>query len=115
MHEGETIEFKERLNDKFEKEIVGFLNTSHGGFLYIGLNDDGNPVGIDDIDGLELQIKDRIKNNIAPSTLGLFENVTSPNSDYVQAIVSGGNQRPYYIKKYGMCPEGCYIRIGTSG
>ena len=114
MHESETIEFKEKLNDKFEKEIVGFLNTSHGGSLYIGLDDEGKPVGIDDVDSLELLIKDRIKNNISPSTIGLFEIVTSSNSDYVQIIVSGGNQRPYYIKKYGMCPEGCYIRIGTS-
>ena len=114
MNETETMEFKERLNDKFEKEIVGFLNTSRGGTLYIGVDDDGKPVGVDDIDAVELQIKDRIKNNISPSALGLFEIVTPPSNDYIQIIVSGGNQRPYYIKKYGMCPEGCYIRVGTS-
>ena len=114
MNETETIEFKERLNDKFEKEVVGFLNTTRGGTLYIGVDDDGKPVGVDDIDAVELQIKDRIKNNISPSALGLFEIVTPPSSDHIQIIVSGGNQRPYYIKKYGMCPEGCYIRVGTS-
>lgn len=114
MNETETIEFKERLNDKFEKEIVGFLNTSRGGTLYIGVDDDGKPIGVDDIDAVELQIKDRIKNNISPSALGLFEIVTPPSNDHIQIIVSGGNQRPYYIKKYGMCPEGCYIRVGTS-
>ena len=114
MNETETIEFKERLNDKFEKEIVGFLNTTRGGTLYIGVDDNGKPVGVDDIDAVELQIKDRIKNNISPSALGLFEIVTPPSNDHIQIIVSGGNQRPYYIKKYGMCPEGCYIRVGTS-
>lgn len=114
MNETETIEFKERLNDKFEKEIVGFLNTSRGGTLYIRVDDDGKPIGVDDIDAVELQIKDRIKNNISPSALGLFEIVTPPSNDHIQIIVSGGNQRPYYIKKYGMCPEGCYIRVGTS-
>ena len=114
MNETETVEFKERLNDKFEKEIVGFLNTTRGGTLYIGVDDDGKPVGVDDIDAVELQIKDRIKNNISPSALGLFEIVTPPSNDHIQIIVSGGNQRPYYIKKYGMCPEGCYIRVGTS-
>ena len=29
MNETETVEFKERLNDKFEKEIVGFQNSEH--------------------------------------------------------------------------------------
>jgi predicted HTH transcriptional regulator len=114
MNETETIEFKEKLNDKFEKEIVGFLNTTRGGTLYIGVDDDGKPVGVGDIDAVELQIKDRIKNNISPSALGLFEIVTPPSNDHIQIIVSGGNQRPYYIKKYGMCPEGCYLRVGTS-
>lgn len=45
MNETENVEFKERLNDKFEKEIVGFPNTTHGGTLYIGVDDDGKPVG----------------------------------------------------------------------
>lgn len=114
MNETETVEFKEKLNDKFEKEIVGFLNTIRGGTLYIGVDDDGKPIGVDDIDAVELQIKDRIKNNISPSALGLFEIVTPAGNDHIQIIVSGGNQRPYYIKKYGMCPEGCYIRVGAS-
>ncbi|MBP5092118.1 MAG: putative DNA binding domain-containing protein [Bacilli bacterium] len=114
MFESETVEFKERLNDKFEKEVVGFLNTTKGGSLYIGLDDEGHHVDFGDLDLVELQIKDRIKNNISPSPLGLFEIVTPDNGEHVQIVISGGNQRPYYIKKYGMCPEGCYIRVGTS-
>ena len=92
MNKTETIEFKEKLNEKFEKEIVGFLNTARGGVLYLGVDDDGIPVGIEDIDGAELQIKDRIKNNISPSALGLFEIVTPPPDDHIQIVVSGGNQ-----------------------
>ena len=114
MNESETVEFKEKLNDKFEKEVVGFLNTTHGGSLYIGLKNDGTPCGLENIDQAELEIKDRIKNNISPSAMGLFEIVTPPKEDYIQIIISGGNQRPYYIKKYGMSPEGCYFRIGSS-
>ncbi len=114
MHETETLEFKKRLNDKLEKEIVGFLNTVRGGSLYIGVDGNGNPVGIDDIDDAELEIKDRIKNNIFPSPVGLFEIVIPPSKDHIQIIVSGGDQRPYFIKKQGMCPEGCYVRAGTS-
>ncbi len=114
MKETERIEFKAELNEKFEKEIVAFLNSGKGGSLYIGLDDDGKPVGMKNIDLVERQIKDRIKNNISPDTLGLFEIVTPRTEDYVQVVVSGGNQKPYYIKRFGRCPEGCYLKIGPS-
>lgn len=114
MTETERVEFKAILNDKFEKEIVAFLNSSRGGELYIGMNDKGKPIEIENIDLTKRQIKDRIKNNISPDTIGLFEIVTSRKKDYIQIIIASGNQKPYYIKKYGRCPEGCYIRIGSS-
>lgn len=116
MIETERIEFKKILNDKLEKEVVGFLNTRHGGMIYIGVDDDGKVIGVNDIDKVELEIKDRIQQNISPSTIGLFEIITleEDNKRYIQIIVSGGNQQPYYIKKFGMSSEGCYIRIGTS-
>lgn len=32
---------------------------------------------------------------------------------YLVVTVAGGLERPYYLKKYGMTPNGCYTRIGT--
>lgn len=114
--EDTRTEFKEILNDKLEKEIVGFLNTN-GGNLYIGINNNSEVIGIkDNIDKIQLEIKDRLKNNILPSTLGLFdieiENIDGKNIIHIS--VAGGIERPYYIKKKGMTPEGCFIRIGSS-
>ena len=104
MIETELIEFKEKLNEKLEKEVVAFLNTSHGGSIFIGINNEGKICGVENIDQVELEIKDRIKNNISPSTLGLFEIITLNENDlhYLQIVISSGNQKPYYIKKYGM-------------
>ncbi len=114
--EDTRTEFKEILNDKLENEIVGFLNTN-GGNLYIGINNNSEVIGIkDNIDKVQLEIKDRLKNNILPSTLGLFdieiENIDGKNIIHIS--VAGGIERPYYIKKKGMTPEGCFIRIGSS-
>ena len=54
-------EFKETLNDKLEREVVGFLNTN-GGNIYIGISDDGKVIGVkDNIDDIQLKIKDKIK------------------------------------------------------
>lgn len=109
-------EFKEVLNDKLEKEVASFLNAN-GGNLYIGVDDNGNVIGLNDnIDELQLKIKDRIKNNILPATLGLFDIDVKEHDDkkYLHIIVASGNEKPYYLKKYGMTSDGCFIRTGSS-
>lgn len=63
-----------------EKEIVAFFNNQEGGILYIEIDDEGHPIGIEDMDTFQLKIADRIKNNILPSTLGLFDIVTGISS-----------------------------------
>ena len=116
MIENNRVEFKIKLNDKLEKEVVGFLNNAEGGTIYIGVDDEGNPIGIDDIDNIQLKIIDRIKDSISPSTLGLFD-VKIEEIEEIQIIalvISSGTEKPYHIKKYGMSPKGCYIRLGNS-
>lgn len=76
LQENSRTEFKSELNDKLEKEVVAFLNNKEGGILYIGLDDIGSPIGVPELDSTQLKIADRIKNNILPSTMGLFDIVT---------------------------------------
>lgn len=116
IQENNRTEFKAELNDKLEKEVVAFLNNREGGVLYIGLDDDGTPVGVPELDGIQLKIADRIKNNILPSTLGLFDIISDRVDDVpvIKIIISSGSEKPYYIKKSGMSPRGCFIRMGTS-
>ena len=71
--EHQHLEFKRELNDKLEKEVVAFLNTHDGGVVLLGVDDTGQAVGLDGVDALQLQIKDRLKHNITRSTMGLFD------------------------------------------
>ena len=114
--ETNRIENKEQLNEDFEQEVIAFLNYKEGGIIYVGIRKDGQVVGIKDIDLTQLQIKDRIKNNIQPSTLGLFDVTveTIDNKEIIKVIISSGTEKPYYLRKKGRTPEGCYIRIGSS-
>ncbi len=114
--ETNRIENKELLNEDFEKEVIAFLNYKEGGIIYVGINKKGQVVGIQDVDLTQLQIKDRIKNNIQPSTLGLFDVTveTMENKAVIKIIISSGTEKPYYLRRKGRTPEGCYIRVGSS-
>jgi len=116
MQESNRVEFKRELNDRFERAVVSFLNYSGGGEILIGVANDETAVGVADTDTLQLQIVDRIRNNIRPQTLGLFDVVLTKidGKDVIQVIVSCGQQRPYYIRKKGMSEQGCFIRVGSS-
>ena len=72
MVENERTEYKEKLTAALEKEAVAFLNA-HGGTIYIGIDKNGNPVGVDKCDALQLEIKDRLITGIRPSVMGLFD------------------------------------------
>ena len=114
--ETNRIENKQILNEDFEQEVIAFLNYREGGTIYVGIRKDGQAVGVENIDLMQLQIKDRIKNNIQPSTLGLFDVIVEKieDKDVIKVVISSGTEKPYYLRKKGMCPEGCYIRIGSS-
>ena len=114
--ETNRIEYKQQLTDDLEKEAVAFLNYSEGGIIYIGIDNKGNVINISDIDGDMLKIKNRLKNNIMPSCMGLFdvavENIDS--KDVIKITFASGSEKPYYIKKLGMSEKGTFIRVGTS-
>ena len=114
--ETNRTENKEQLNEDFEQEVIAFLNYKEGGIIYIGVRKDGQVVGLKDVDLTQLQIKDRIKNNIQPSTLGLFDVIveTIDNKEVIKVVISSGTEKPYYLRKKGRTPEGCYIRVGSS-
>ena len=116
MQESNRIEYKRELSDSFERAVVSFLNYTGGGEILIGIGDDGVVYGIDDTDAEQLKIVDRIRNNIRPQTLGLFDVVLTKfeGKDIIRVIVSCGQQRPYYIRRKGMTEEGCYVRVGSS-
>ena len=61
-------------------------------------------------------MSDRIKNNIRPETLGLFDIHTEEIDGHVviRLFISGGPDKPYYIAKYGRSSKGCFMRIGAA-
>ena len=114
--ETNRIEYKQELIDDLEKEVVAFLNYQEGGIIYIGIDKKGKAVGVSDIDGDMLKIKDRLKNNITPSCMGLFDvsAKTIDSKNVIKITLASGTEKPYYIKKLGMSEKGTFVRIGTA-
>ncbi len=63
MRESQTGEFKESWRDEYLKILCAFANTD-GGILYLGVSDEGNPVGLKDIKNLLEILPNKIINNL---------------------------------------------------
>jgi len=111
-HENERTEFKSQWNEAFCKEIVAFAN-SEGGTLYIGVDDDGNEIGMEAADETYTQITNTIRDSILPDTT-MFINYTLQENLVLRIEVSEGSNKPYYLYKKGLKPSGVYVRQGAS-
>ena len=115
FRESEIIELKEVVVEDIKKEIIAFANCD-GGKLYIGVRDDGTVVGVDDPDGVSLQISNMVRDAIKPDvTMFLhYKTIEEDGKEIVAVDIQRGTDRPYYLAKKGMRPEGVYVRQGYS-
>lgn len=110
--ESENIEFKLRATDDLYKEVIAFANTD-GGTIYIGIDDNGNAVGITDVDETYTRITNGIRDAIQPDVT-MFIKYTLQDNQVVKISIGEGSYKPYYLKSKGLKPSGVYIRQGTS-
>lgn len=115
FRESETVELKEVVVDDIKKEIIAFANCD-GGKLYIGVRDDGTVIGLDNADSVSLQISNTVRDAIKPDiTMFLhYETIVENGKNVVAVDIQRGTDRPYYLAKKGMRPEGVYVRQGYS-
>ncbi len=115
FQESENVELKEKITDDLKKEIIAFANCN-GGKLYIGVRDDGMVSGLKDPDQAALQISNMVRDAIKPDlTMFLhYETLEKDGRKIVAVDIQRGTDRPYYIAKKGMRPEGVYVRQGFS-
>ncbi|MDH6456398.1 ATP-dependent DNA helicase RecG [Fusobacterium sp. PH5-7] len=109
------VELKEILTSELKKEVVAFANTCDG-TIYIGINDRGEIVGVENSDDIMERAGASIRNSIKPDismyvTLNLKK---IENKNVIVIKVQRGASRPYYIAEKGLKPSGVYIRQGTS-
>ena len=84
MAESQNIEYKESWRDEYLKWVCGFANAQ-GGTIYIGIDDAGNVVGVENAKKLLEDIPNKIQ-----SGLGIVADVnklTKDGKDYLEIRV----------------------------
>ena len=113
--ESDSTELKAMVTGDIAKEIVAFANT-HGGTLYVGVEDNGEILGVSNPDETIQQIGNMVRDAIKPDVTIFvrYKALTEGDKSIVSAEVQRGSDRPYYLAKKGLRPEGVYVRQGTS-
>ena len=110
--ETENIEFKSQFTEDIYKEVIAFANTD-GGIVYVGIDNNGNAVGLRDVDQEYTRITNGIRDAIMPDVT-MFVRFTIQENKVVRIAVSEGSNKPYYLRGKGLKPSGVYVRQGAS-
>ena len=116
MIENTTVEFKREYNEKVNNTMLAFLNTE-GGELYLGLSNDNSVYGIEENIDLEARrVITSFRDSITPDPSGYFSvEPENRNGKYILKItVERGSAIPYCFSKYGLVPQGVYVRVGSN-
>lgn len=115
MKESPTVEFKRELTDSVKREIIAFANTQ-GGELYIGVDDDGTVLGLENADKVLESVSSMLHDSIQPDILvhTYLAVEAIEDKEIIKISVSRGTRRPYHLKSKGLKPSGVFIRYGTS-
>ena len=115
MVESNKLEYKREYTDDIKYTVIAFANTD-GGKLYIGIGDDGEAIGLDDVDEVMLKTTNTIRDAIKPDVT-LFTNCQIEkinNKTVLTVTIQRGTARPYYLASKGVRPAGVYVRQGAS-
>ncbi|MBQ7153633.1 MAG: putative DNA binding domain-containing protein [Clostridia bacterium] len=110
--ESESIEFKSQFTEEIYKEVIAFANTD-GGVVYVGIDNEGNAIGLPNVDAEYARITNGIRDAIQPDVT-MFVQYTIQENKVVRITVGEGTNKPYYLKAKGLKPGGVYVRQGST-
>ena len=113
--ENDCCELKSILTKEIKKEIIAFANTN-GGKIYIGIDDNSNIIGINNIDNNLQSLTGMINEGIKPSLIEYTKIKTEKynNKDIIIIEIQSGPNKPYYLSDKWLKPSGVYLRHGAS-
>lgn len=113
--ETERIEFKRTVTDHIVKTIIAFANGT-GGEIYVGIDDFGQLIGVDDIDGEMLKVSNLVRDAVCPELQQFvhIEPIELEGKTVILISVEAGDEKPYYLASKGLVPAGVFMRLGPA-
>lgn len=113
--ESVLVECKREYTPAIIKTVVAFSNTN-GGTVYIGVDDAGTVVGVEDADSVMLQLSNAVRDSIQPDVTLFVEyhQHVIEGKTVITAEVQKGTSCPYYLSAKGIRPCGVFVRQGAS-
>lgn len=115
FREGLKLELKRQIESDIVKTVIAFANTN-GGTIYVGVGDENEVIGVQDLDAEMLKVSNMIRDTIKPDVT-LFvscESESVKGKHVIKISVQKGTESPYYLRGKGLRPEGVYVRQGAS-
>ena len=100
--ESQIVEYKQNWRNEYLKVVSAFANSSSGGVLYVGLDDQGKPFGLKNVNKLLEDIPNIIRNK-----LGIIPSVELDMKDIIKVTVAPHSVPISYDGKY-------YLRSGST-
>lgn len=115
LKESQSIELKREYTEDIKKTVIAFANTA-GGSIYIGIDDHGRVIGVDDDNDTILRLSGSVRDSIKPDvTLFVAYRTDMMEGKAVVVVeVQKGASSPYYLAGKGIRPEGVYVRQGAA-
>jgi len=109
--ETNRIEYKQQLSSDLEIEAIAFLNYHEGGVMYIGIDKTGSVIGVPDIDGDMLKVKEITSFGSLPQGMTekeFFEGYSVPRNKELMRVFKDldlvehlGSGVPRILRSYG--------------
>lgn len=105
--ESKYVEYKLKYSKTLLKTVSAFANY-HNGYVVIGIDDNGNSVGVGNSEAVRLTLENAINDSIEPKPYYEIETKSVDNKDIVVLKIFKGDHTPYTLNNK------TYTRMDTS-
>lgn len=104
--ESTKIELKSEVTADLKKEVIALANTD-GGTIYIGIDNNGQVVGVSNPDEVMTQVGNMIRDGIKPDLTAYttIEVINEANARIICITVLRGVKRPYHLTGKVLSPS----------
>ena len=111
--EGQHLEFKRRVPQagRLAKEVIAFANGA-GGHLLLGVDDNGDILGVRDADEEIYSLREALDNYCVPRVEVHLERIPiSRRRDVISVWVRSSDRKPHYLSEPGSSTKTAYLRV----